>query len=154
MKKITFYMMMLAISLCSCGGSDDDNAETNTNTQPTSFTNVSSIIGTWTSNGQINEADLSKSNLTDADLYKISSKLIFASDGSYEHDWDVYQSKGTYTFSNGVATCTHYDSLGKTKYIETIKFEFYSQYRTKVTWTYKDDYSDKTITKVYLFYKK
>jgi hypothetical protein len=96
MKKITFYMMMLAISLCSCGGSDDDNAETNTNTQPTSFTNVSSIIGTWTSNGQINEADLSKSNLTDADLYKISSKLIFASDGSYEHDWDVYQSKGTY----------------------------------------------------------
>jgi hypothetical protein len=129
--------MFLAL-LCSCDGSDNNNVDTE-DTYPTDFSNVSSIIGTWKCygeeiiNGKVYNNEKSEANLT------------FNSDGTYEYHWYVYQTSGTYTFSNGLATCKYENNE------ETFKFEPYSQeyHRTKITHV-----SSSKETAIYLFCKQ
>ena len=146
MKKLSMCLLIVvSLFLFSCGGSESEYTD-QTMTNPTDFSNVSSIIGTWESTYEVNPDETVKAKDN-------TREIIFNSNGSYVYYYGVYTTHGTYTFSNATATCNKEDGLGYDSGTEIFYFDPKNEYLTTVKWQEYDTIIKNTVTKYFLFKK-
>lgn len=145
MKKILLCLLtIISLFLISCEDKDSDDKDL-TLKNPIDFSNISSIIGTWESTYEINNDGTT--------VKDVSREIVFNSDRTYIYYYGVYESHGTYTFSNSTTTCKKLDGLGYQDGNEIFKFEPKNEYITTITWQEYSSIINKLLTRTFLFKK-